>query len=250
MPIPTVKQIQARKNSVKARKVMLAKKKAKGKAEGTPDQKRLTRQTRKEINQGHVAARQKIVTGAQQQHAKDHAEIVKLMKTVDGLQVIDPDHLLLILDELPNRTTDGKTRKVNADGSAARRIDLIKAIEMRNNNVSLKSISEILSVSVNGVRKLFRRYDAACAKIDVFKHHRADLFADLQRRLLTSFTDNDILDASLQARVSALCSLYEKERLERGQSTANVHTIHDDVAAIKAAAAPSPASPRTALLDI
>jgi hypothetical protein len=52
--------------------------------------------------------------------------------------------------------------------------------------------------------------------------------------ILSSIDLKSIQKASMAARVLAFSILYDKERLERDLSTANVATLHDDIANLKA----------------
>jgi len=51
----------------------------------------------------------------------------------------------------------------------------------------------------------------------VFKDKRADILALMQQKMLYSLTDKDIKRMPGGSRVLAMCQLYDKERIERGQ---------------------------------
>jgi hypothetical protein len=55
-----------------------------------------------------------------------------------------------------------------------------------------------------------------------FKTARADVLAVHQMRLLEGLTDDSLKEVSPYQKVGMFGILYDKERLERGQSTANV----------------------------
>ena len=65
-------------------------------------------------------------------------------------------------------------------------------------------------------------YTAAIDSLQEIKTHRADVFTVMGQSFLDSLDADDIKAASLLQRVTAMGILYDKERLERGQSTANV----------------------------
>jgi len=67
-----------------------------------------------------------------------------------------------------------------------------------------------------------RRLKADVPGLKRYKKHRADSFTSLGRRMLNSITDDDINDMSPHQRVVAGAIIYDKERLERGQSTQNI----------------------------
>ena len=60
------------------------------------------------------------------------------------------------------------------------------------------------------------------------------MFAATQSRILNNLTDDDIKKGSMLQKATAVGILYDKERLERGQSTENVATFHADIAEIRA----------------
>ena len=71
------------------------------------------------------------------------------------------------------------------------------------------------------------------ADVDRYKEDRANLFRSLQLRLLGSITEEEIGKTPLSAKVIATGILYDKERLEGGQSTQNVAILIDAVQAIR-----------------
>lgn len=94
-----------------------------------------------------------------------------------------------------------------------------------NPSLSIRELAEINGVSKQAVSQMFQRYGIDEAYLEKFKEHRADLFAGLQDTVLATLTSEDIKGASLKDRTIAFGVLYDKERLERGQSTSNVATI-------------------------
>lgn len=79
-----------------------------------------------------------------------------------------------------------------------------------------------------------QRYGITHNLIHDYKSNRADIFAGLQHRLLQSITDEDIKKAPIGSRVLAAAQIYDKERLERGESTQNLHQIVDVISRIQA----------------
>ena len=239
MPIPTAKQIANRKRSAKARKVMLENKVAKRKAEGREPDTRADRQRRKLENASHHKGVKHIRTEAQRTERAANDKIATLLNEITVLQAIDNESLLDVI--VQDRDKDkGKEP-----------IDLLKALDLRSQGCSLAVICQTCRTTTGKLRGLFKRYDTAHNKVLSYKGYRADILADMQRRILKSITDTDIKHATLGARLKALCQLYDKERLERDLSTANVFNVHDDIAVIKAAMSkklrPAPAKPGEAL---
>jgi hypothetical protein len=84
------------------------------------------------------------------------------------------------------------------------------------------------------VHAALKKYGLITERVKVFRKHRANILSELQETILNSIDLEDIETATLPARVLAFCKLYDKERLERDLSTANVATLHDDIASLKA----------------
>jgi hypothetical protein len=59
-------------------------------------------------------------------------------------------------------------------------------------------------------------------EVEPFKRHRAEILAGKQAEILKSLTNEELKKASVYQRVGMFGILYDKERLERGQSTQNV----------------------------
>ena len=107
-------------------------------------------------------------------------------------------------------------------------IPLEDILELRRKDLTLKQISVILGCSESNVHKRLKGFAPIRVKIDRYKRHRADLLALTQANIHNSITPSVINDASLLQRTTALAVMYDKERLERGQSTSNVD-IHTDI---------------------
>lgn len=65
------------------------------------------------------------------------------------------------------------------------------------------------------------RYGINDKCLESFKKSRADIFAGIQESVAASLSEEDIKKASVRDRTILLGTLYDKERLERGQSTSN-----------------------------
>ena len=220
MSIPTAKEIANRKRTAKARSVNAVNREAKRIAEGRKPDNKTTRAARKAANKLHIVAGKQIRTEAQKQIRSANDKVTQLLSKVKELQIIDPEHLLDLV--IPD-DKDDKTQP----------IDLIRALDLRLQGCTLVYIAETVGCTIGRLRGLLKRYDLVAKKVQSFKDHRADIFADLQRRILKSITDADLARTPVGSRLLALCHLYEKERLERDLTTANVVTLHDDIAAIK-----------------
>jgi hypothetical protein len=112
-------------------------------------------------------------------------------------------------------------------------ISITGILKKQEMGLTLPEIAQAFDVSVATINRALRDYRAAVGVVKEFKGVRGNVLADLQRRILTSITDLDIKKAPFGTKVLAFCQLFDKERLENDQSTANIATLHDDIAALK-----------------
>lgn len=92
-------------------------------------------------------------------------------------------------------------------------------------DLTTREIAAICDTGHTHVIATFQRYGVNQQHINDYKANRADILAGLQHRLLASVTDADIQKSPMGSRVLAAAQLYDKERLERGQSTDNVNVL-------------------------
>ena len=82
-------------------------------------------------------------------------------------------------------------------------------------------LAEINKVSQQSISAMLLRYGINSKCLESFKKNRADIFAGIQETVAGSLSEADIKNASVRDRTILLGTLYDKERLERGQSTSN-----------------------------
>lgn len=114
------------------------------------------------------------------------------------------------------------------------KIDVPKAVELRKHGLTYQEIATYFGCAKTSVHAALKKYGLITERVKVFKKHRANVLSELQELILSSISLKDIQKASMPARVLAFCQLYDKERLELDLSTANVATLHDDIANLKA----------------
>lgn len=119
----------------------------------------------------------------------------------------------------------GRTTQLQTITELTPKWDMGKAIELRMAGMSYGDIAKFFSIPKPTVQARLKPFFGKEADVPAFKAHRADLFAGQQVRLLSAITDKDIEKASLRDKVIAAGVLYDKERLERGQSTSNVSML-------------------------
>ena len=101
--------------------------------------------------------------------------------------------------------------------------DTGKAIQLKIQGLSYMDIAKYYNIPKATIQQRLKPYFGKDSiNIPAFKTHRADLFAGQQARVLQSISDADIKKASLRDKVISAGVLYDKERLERGESTENV----------------------------
>jgi hypothetical protein len=100
--------------------------------------------------------------------------------------------------------------------------------------LTTREIAAICDTGHTHVIATLQRYGIDRTHVEDFKKHRADIFAGLQHRLINSVTDDDIKKSPMGSRILAVAQLFDKERLQLDLSTANLASIHSDVAALKA----------------
>ena len=102
-------------------------------------------------------------------------------------------------------------------------IDVEKVFDlMVNHNHSQSDVARILGCSKQNINKLIQRYFPELQALRGYKKHRGDILASFQAKILSKI-DNAIIDkANLRDKITAMAILYDKERLERGQSTQNI----------------------------
>lgn len=92
----------------------------------------------------------------------------------------------------------------------------IITVAVQNPNLSKSQIADLQGVDRTTVSKILKRYNTSRLRVDNFKEYRADIFAGLQERLLSSITPAEIKKMQPGSRVLAAAQLYDKEAIERG----------------------------------
>ena len=106
--------------------------------------------------------------------------------------------------------------------NSPKNIPISKMIEYRNKGLSYSAIAKLLDCTKANVVIRLRDYQDEIDNIDSFKQHRADTLAVHQSKLLNTLTPSKVSDMSGHSIVQSVATLYNLERLERGQSTDNI----------------------------
>lgn len=99
--------------------------------------------------------------------------------------------------------------------------------------LSHAQIAKITGCSAANVTQRLQR--AGVTTLGNYKQNRADILAVAGKQILASITDEDIKKATLNQKVVSYGILYDKERLERGESTSNTISIVADIEAVRRA---------------
>ena len=98
-------------------------------------------------------------------------------------------------------------------------------LKLDHPNLSYEKIGKLLGCTKANVIQRLRPYKDEIESLPAFKKNRGDILAIVQNKLLNSISLDDIKGASLLQKVTAMGVLYDKERLETGQSTSNTSVL-------------------------
>lgn len=101
--------------------------------------------------------------------------------------------------------------------------DIQELIDLKLAGKSYRQIGEITGISKDAVRNAIKELLPTDAT-EIFKKNRADILAELQRKILESCNQDNLAKVGFRDKVVCAGILHDKERLERGQSTVN-HSV-------------------------
>lgn len=96
-------------------------------------------------------------------------------------------------------------------------IDLIE-----NKNLNMADTARVLGCDERNVARRLETAGLTPGYLGGYKKNRADIFAAYQMMILNSIRPVDLQKASLSQKMLGFGITYDKERLERGQSTENI----------------------------
>jgi len=120
-----------------------------------------------------------------------------------------------------------------AQGKAAQ-IDWELVDKQLKGNKTQRAIAKSLNISAPTFSLLLKKRNQELNAVpmiqnrealDNYKKNRADIYAETGRRLLEGVTEDKIKKARVGELVLAHAQISDKERLERGQSTANINNL-------------------------
>lgn len=113
--------------------------------------------------------------------------------------------------------------------SKRKAVPVTRLLELREAGLTFEDIGQVVGLSKQAVWDRLKAIKVDFKGLAVFKDRRADILALVQQRLLYSLTDKDIKSMPGGSRILALCQLYDKERIERGQPGAYIQYSDFDV---------------------
>jgi len=99
---------------------------------------------------------------------------------------------------------------------ANRGTDIKAVAAMAAGGLQVTEIARQFGCSHSNISQILRRYNLKKNHIDTFKEHRADIFAGIQDKVLSSISLADIKKASLKDKTILLGTVFDKEQVLTG----------------------------------
>jgi hypothetical protein len=120
--------------------------------------------------------------------------------------------------------TAAQTKKPANKPRKNQKVDKLSAVTCKQNGLTYSQIAKLQNVSPQAIHKSIQHL-LPTQDTEIYKRNRANIFAEIQRKIVTTIDDDCIKDASLLQRITAAGIVYDKERLETGQSTGNIAVL-------------------------
>ena len=114
---------------------------------------------------------------------------------------------------------------------------LAKIIELRNKKLTYTEIGQIVGCSKQRIHQRLKPFLSSIDSLDSIKANRADTLTVLTNGMVEAYlnlTEDEQKELIKRRGMVDYGILYDKERLERGESTHNIASIHTDIQAMKA----------------
>lgn len=98
-------------------------------------------------------------------------------------------------------------------------------IELSEKGLNGTQIAKIVGISRNAVCQSFKRHNYTPQHLKAYQSAKAAVYDHYQDQVLRTLTPAEIKKAPLAARTMLFGVLYDKARLERGQSTTNIQAL-------------------------
>lgn len=100
-----------------------------------------------------------------------------------------------------------------------------EVVDLRMKGLSHNQIAKVCGCSRQNVSYLLRQHGKGLEKVETFKKNRADILAVKQAEVLDSITPAKLVKMPPKDAAIAFGVLFDKERLERNQSSENIMTF-------------------------
>src|SRR3990167_9305813 len=120
----------------------------------------------------------------------------------------------------------------HAKRSIPKNIPIETLIQLDRQGLTYDEIGKRVGLSKWSVWKRFKTAGYISEHLQAYRDSIADVLAYYQQQILSSLSEADLKKASLQVKIMAFGILYDKERLERGQSTSNISAITSIIQAV------------------
>ena len=112
-------------------------------------------------------------------------------------------------------------------------VDPSAALKLKiDHHLSYSQIAAIQGVTKQAIHQRIKNL-LPIPETEIYKNHRADILANLQLKLLSHLDEARLKKASAYQLVGSAGLLYDKERIERGLSTANLSVLMADIEAVR-----------------
>lgn len=101
----------------------------------------------------------------------------------------------------------------------------ILATAQENPNLTQKEIATLHNCDRSLVSRLLAENNITKEEVEQFKKDEAFLLNNLRYRIYKNITDEELKKAPVGSKVLAYCQIYDKYRLETGQSTENSNVL-------------------------
>ena len=106
-----------------------------------------------------------------------------------------------------------------------KRIDTDKVVALARKGKSNKDIALATGIHFNTVGTVLKRYALNEKEVQLFDKSKVSILKDLQRRIINSISDDDLVKMNAYQKTTMLGILIDKERLIAGQSTSNQQVL-------------------------
>ena len=139
-----------------------------------------------------------------------------------GFKLIESPEEQAGADHLPQDTAPLTPDQITSiKPTTPKGISIQLIMDYRAKGLSMSDIAKLLNCSKPNIVQRLRNIDTAITQAELYRKHRADLLSVKQLRALSNITDAALKKQSAAQNAMVFGVLYDKERLERGQSTSN-----------------------------